>query len=58
MGIGKKILDITCKKYLSVGETTIIAKVQKSNLVSKKLFIKAGFEFVSNSDEYMIFKKN
>ena len=58
MGIGQKILEITCEKYLSVGEATIIAKVKKSNLVSKKLFIKAGFEFVSNSDEYMIFKKN
>jgi len=58
MGIGKKILDITCKKYLSVGETTIIAKVQKTNLVSKKLFMKAGFELVSNSGEYIIFEKN
>ena len=58
MGIGEKILEITCEKYLSVDEATIIAKVKKSNLVSKKLFIKAGFKFVSNSDEYMIFEKN
>ena len=58
MGIGKKILDITCEKYLSFGETTLIAKVQKTNLVSKKLFMKAGFELVSNSDEYIVFEKN
>ena len=58
MGIGQKILEITCEKYLSVDEATIIAKVKKSNLVSKKLFIKAGFKFVSNSDEYIIFEKN
>lgn len=58
MGIGEKILEIACEKYLSVDEATIIAKVKKSNLVSKKLFIKAGFKFVSNSDEYMIFEKN
>ena len=57
MGIGEKILEITCEKYLSVDEATIIAKVKKSNLVSKKLFIKAGFKFVSNFDEYMIFEK-
>jgi hypothetical protein len=43
---------------LSVGETTIIAKVKKNNLVSKKLFMKAGFELVSNSGEYVIFEKN
>ena len=58
VGIGNKILTIICEQYLTTPEKVIIARVQQSNIVSKKLFVSAGFKLISESSDLILYEKN
>jgi len=58
VGIGNKILTIICEQYLTTPEKVIIARVQQSNIVSKKLFVSAGFKLISESSDFILYEKN
>jgi RimJ/RimL family protein N-acetyltransferase len=43
-GAGRKILDMSCESFFNMHpDKSILAKVHKENIVSKKLFENAGF---------------
>ena len=57
-GIGTKILDMSCKSFFSAHpHESIIAIVKKENLLSKKLFLKAGFSLRNNIGDFLYFEK-
>lgn len=58
IGIGKKMLATVCEQYLSTPEKKIVAKVQKSNVISKKLFVSTGFKLISESSEFVTYEKH
>ena len=58
VGIGNKILTIICEQYLTTPGKVIIARVHKSNIVSKKLFVSTGFKLIFESSDFILYEKN
>jgi len=58
IGLGSQILEMTCGTLLSSHhDFSILAKVHKDNLISQKLFTRAGFKSISDEDEFLRFEK-
>ena len=57
-GIGRQILDMTCKSFFLLHpEKSLIARIHKDNFKSQSLFISAGFKLQSSTGSYVIFEK-
>jgi len=57
LGIGEIIFGLTYETYLSGSNKVIIANVLKSNLPSRRLFSKLGFEIDKISNNFIKYKK-
>jgi UDP-2,4-diacetamido-2,4,6-trideoxy-beta-L-altropyranose hydrolase len=58
-GFGTRILTMTCESFFGqYPEKSITAKVHRNNQVSQNLFISAGFELVTISEDFLDFEKN
>ena len=57
-GIGSKILKMTCMTHFgSSPNSTIISIIHNHNFASQKLFLNAGFEFVTAFGKFLHFEK-
>ena len=57
--LGTKILDFSCKNLFDLyPRGTIIAKVHKANHVSQRLFLRAEFDLLEPSGDFLIFEKH
>ena len=58
-GVGMKILNMTCETFFSLHpDYSIVANVHHYNIVSQKLFSRAGFELLSSEGNFLHFEKN
>ena len=59
MGIGTRILNMTCEAFFSLHpDDTIVASVHQNNSISQNLFTGAGFELVQSVGDFIRFEKN
>lgn len=57
-GVGTRILEMSCKSFFSLHpHESIVAKVKSENLLSKKLFLHAGFSLRTNSGDFLYLEK-
>ena len=57
-GLGTQILEMTCASIInSHPKSSILAKVHKDNLISQKLFMRAGFKLMPLEGKSFHFKK-
>jgi L-amino acid N-acyltransferase YncA len=57
-GIGSRILHMTCVSFFNLHpDKSLVARVNKNNYISQKLFSSAGFKLLSTSDDYLSFEK-
>ena len=58
-GMGTKILTLTCESFFDqYPNFAIIAYVHRSNYVSQKLFLRAGFELLPSLGDFVHFEKS
>ena len=58
IGLGTQILEMTCDAVVNSNhDFSILAKVHKENLISQKLFTRAGFKSILTEDEFLRFEK-
>ena len=57
-GLGRRILDMTCESFFHLyHDKSLVARVNKDNYISQKLFSGAGFKLLSSSRDYLSFEK-
>ena len=57
-GIGTKILDMTCENFFRLHPgKTMIARVHRENIVSQRLFTKAGFLMQLSEGNFLKFER-
>jgi RimJ/RimL family protein N-acetyltransferase len=58
-GIGGRILNMTCESFFHLHPNkSLIAKVNKENFISQKLFVSKGFKLLPTSGDYLTFEKS
>lgn len=58
-GIGTKILSLTCESFLDLHpDHTIVAYINRSNYISQKLFVNAGFQLLPPFGDLLHFEKS
>jgi UDP-2,4-diacetamido-2,4,6-trideoxy-beta-L-altropyranose hydrolase len=58
-GFGTRIVDMTCISFFNVfPSANLVARVHEDNFVSKKLFLKTGFELLSLEKNYLFYEKS
>jgi L-amino acid N-acyltransferase YncA len=58
-GLGTKVLAMSCESFFIIHPNdSIVAKINKDNIVSKKLFQNAGFVLKNNVGDFLYLEKH